>query len=107
MRKIKLLTLLLTTTITLSFGQNFEGKITYRNEYKSKIPNVADPQIGAMMGVTWEYVIKEGNYKTATDGTLFQWQLYINKDNKLYNKMANSPAISSANPQMDSTSSAW
>jgi hypothetical protein len=46
-----------------------------------------------MMGTTWEYYIKEGNFKTTTDGTFFQWQLYINKDNKLYNKMSNSAAV--------------
>src|SRR5688572_608614 len=92
MRTINLFTLLL-TTITLSFGQNFEGKITYKNEYKSKAPNLPNEQLASMMGTTWEYHIKEGNYKTTTDGTFFQWQLYVNKDNKLYNKMASSPAV--------------
>ena len=92
MRTISLLTLLL-TTITLASGQNFEGKITYKNEYKSKIPNVPNEQFASMMGTTWEYYIKEGNFKTTTDGTFFQWQLYINKDNKLYNKMSNSAAV--------------
>ncbi|HMG93490.1 MAG TPA: hypothetical protein VK589_25705 [Chryseolinea sp.] len=92
MRTINLLTLLL-TTITLSFGQNFEGKITYKNEYKSKAPNVTDEQFTSLMGKTWVYYIKEGDYKTTGDGTFFQWQLYINKDNKVYNKMSNSLAV--------------
>ena len=92
MRTINLLTLLL-ATITLASGQSFEGKITYKNEYKSKIPNVPNEQFVSMMGATWEYYIKEGNFKTTTDGTFFQWQLYINKDNKLYNKMSNSAAV--------------
>ena len=46
-----------------------------------------------MMGTTQEYLIKDGNYKSSANGTFFQWQLYINKDNKLYNKMSNSPTI--------------
>jgi len=92
MRTISLLTLLL-ATITLASAQNFEGKITYKNEYKSKIPNVPNEQFVAMMGATWEYYIKEGNFKTTTDGTFFQWQLYINKENKLFNKMSNSAAV--------------
>ena len=92
MRIINLLTLLL-TTITLAFGQNFEGKIAYKNEYKSKVPNVTNEQFTSLMGKTWEYYIKEGNYKTTTDGTFFQWQLYINNDNKVYNKMSNSASI--------------
>ena len=92
MRTISLLTLLL-TTITLASGQIFEGKITYKNEFKSKIPNVPDEQLTAMMGNTLDYYIKDGNYKSTTNGTFLQWQLYINKDNKLYNKMSNSATI--------------
>jgi len=43
-----------------------------------------------MMGSTQEYLIKGGDYKSIANGTLVQWQLFINKDNKLYNKMSNS-----------------
>ena len=78
---------------TTSYAQTFEGKITYANRYKSKLPNVTDQQFGAMMGSTMEYSIKGGNYKSVTNGTFFQWQVYINKDNKLYNKMASSASI--------------
>ena len=92
MKTISLLTLLL-TTITLSFGQSFEGKIVYKNEYKSKLPNVPSEQFTSMMGSTFEYSIKGGNYKTIADGSFFQWQVYINKDNKLYNKLSNSASI--------------
>src|SRR5438045_2517587 len=92
MKTIKLLALLL-TTVSFVFGQDFEGKIIYKNEYKSKIANVTNEQFSSMMGTTQEYLIKGGNYKSSTNGTFFQWQLYINKDNKLYNKMANSPTI--------------
>lgn len=76
------------TTITV-FGQSFEGKIFYANTYKSKNPKMTDQQWSSMMGSTQEYLIKGGDYKTIANGTLVQWQLYINKDNKLYNKMSN------------------
>ena len=33
-----------------------------------------------MPGTTQEYYIKGGNYKSVTNGTLVQWQLYIEKD---------------------------
>lgn len=92
MKKIKLLGILL-TMVTLTFGQNFEGKVIYKNQYKSKIANVTNEQFTSMMGTTQEYLIKEGNYKSLTNGTFFQWQLYINNDNRLYNKMTNSPTI--------------
>ena len=84
---------LFTCIISNSFAQLFEGQITYQTSYKSKIPNLTDEQFTSMMGTTMEYFVKEGNYKTTTDGTFFQWQLYINKDNKLYTKMSNSPAV--------------
>ncbi len=76
-----------------SFGQSFEGKIVYQNAYKSKIPNVTDEQFTTMMGSTQEYFIKNGDYKSVANGSLFQWQLYVNTDNKLYSKMANSETL--------------
>ena len=76
-----------------SIAQTFEGKITYLNTYKSKIPNVTDALFTEMMGTTQEYNFKSGNYRSVSNGTFLQWQLYINKDNKLYTKFSNSPAI--------------
>lgn len=78
----------------IAFGQSFEGKIVYKNIYKSKIPNVSDEQFTTMMGSVQEYFIKDGDYKSVANGSFFQWQLYLNKDNKLYNKMANSETLS-------------
>jgi hypothetical protein len=80
------------TTITV-FGQTFEGKIFYTNTYKSKNPKMTDKQWTSMMGSTQEYLIKGGDYKSISNGILLQWQLYINKDNKLYNKMSNSETV--------------
>jgi len=77
------------TTMTV-LGQSFEGKIFYANTYKSKNQKMTDQQWTSMMGSTQEYLIKGGDYKSIANGTLVQWQLYINKDNKLYNKMSNS-----------------
>ena len=90
----KILTIALTIlTVATVFGQSFEGKITYQNSFKSKLPNMKDEQFNSMMGTKQEYYIKGGNYKSVTNGTFSQWQLYINKDNKLYNKMSNSETI--------------
>lgn len=76
-----------------SYAQDFEGKVIYSNSYTSKVPNIPNEQFNAMMGSTQEYVIKEGNYKSTMNGTFVQWQLYINKDNKLYNKIATTTSI--------------
>ena len=92
MKKFLLIALTILTAATVS-GQSFEGKITYQNTYKSKIPNVTDQQFTSMMGEIQVYIIKGGDYKSSANGTLFQWQLYLNKDNKLYNKMSNSETV--------------
>jgi hypothetical protein len=80
------------TTLTL-LGQSFEGKIVYANSFKSKNEKITDQQWNSMMGTVYEYFIKGGDYKSVANGTLMQWQLYLGKDNKLYNKMSNSPAV--------------
>ncbi|GAA4370538.1 hypothetical protein GCM10023185_45100 [Hymenobacter saemangeumensis] len=75
-----------------TYGQNFEGRILYTNSYKSKMANVVDQQWSDMMGVTQEYFMKGGDYKSIMNGKMVQWQLYRSQDNKLYTKMANSEA---------------
>ena len=87
----KIITIIFSLFITtIIFGQSFEGKVTYINTYKSKNPQMTDQQWTSMMGSTQEYFIKGGDYKSIVNGTLIQWQLYTNKDNKFYNKMSNS-----------------
>ena len=89
MKKVIVIIFTVLTTMTV-FGQSFEGKIFYANTYKSKNPKMTDQQWTSMMGSTQEYLIKGGDYKSIANGTFVKWQLYINKDNKLYNKMSNS-----------------
>lgn len=87
----KTFTIILAVLSTVAvFGQTFEGKIFYANSYKNKNPKMTDQQWTSMMGSTQEYLIKGGDYKSISNGTFFQWQLYINKENKLYSKMSNS-----------------
>lgn len=90
LNKIKFLLLLISFT---SFSQNFEGEIIYSNTYTSKNLQLKDEQWSLMLGNTQNYLVKGGDYKSITNGKLMQWQLYINKDNKLYNKMANSDIV--------------
>lgn len=74
-------------------GQNFEGVIKYNTSYKSKMPNVSDDDFNNMMGVTMEYMQKDGNYRSNMNGSVLEWQLYLKKDNKLYTKISSAPAI--------------
>ena len=46
-----------------------------------------------MLGTTHNYFIQGGNYKTVTNGAFAQWQLYINKENRVYNKMISSDTV--------------
>ena len=85
--------ILFTFATTYCFAQSFEGKITYQNSYKSKIPTFTDEQFTAMMGGSQEFNMKGGNYQSSLNGTLVQWQVYLNKDNKIYSKLSNSPAV--------------
>ncbi|MEO8885943.1 MAG: hypothetical protein ABI367_07755 [Mucilaginibacter sp.] len=91
--KYLFLTLLLTLSGLLCFAQSFEGEIVYNNTYKSKMPSLTDEKFTAMMGTTQNYYIKDGAYRSETNGTLVQWQIYINPENRLYSKSHNSETV--------------
>ncbi len=93
MKKTLVACFLLELFFASAIAQNFEGKVHYQNTFKSKIPNVTDDMLTQMMGTSLEYTLKEGNYKTSSNGTFLLWQLYVQKDNKLYTKFANSTSI--------------
>ena len=80
-------------TISISFGQNFEGKIIYSNTCISNIPNITSESLSSLIGSKQEYIIKDNNYKSISNGTLFEWQLYINVSGKLYIKATSSETI--------------
>lgn len=85
-----ILVLLLIVSNQIVRGQEFEGKITYQNTYKSENPQMSDQLWQNMMGDTQIYSIKDGNYKSEMNGTMMQWQLFINSEDKLYSKMTHS-----------------
>lgn len=74
-------------------AQYFEGEIIYQNTFKSKVAEMKDDQLAAMMGSRQEYFIRDGAYKSVMNGMYLQWQLYVPADNKLYNKLANSETL--------------
>lgn len=92
MNRIIVIVLITFSTLT-AFGQNFEGKITYSSTYESNSPQMTSEQWKTMIGGTQEYSIKNGNYKSETNGNIMQWQLYVNTENRLYIKMSNSETV--------------
>lgn len=91
MKKLNFIVLVLFFSLN-TFSQAFEGEIIYSNSYKSKNPQLKDEQLTSLMGDTQTYIIKGGDYKSTMNGAMVQWQLYVNKDNKLYNKTSQSEA---------------
>lgn len=89
----KLITLTLALFAVAAMAQNFEGKINYTNSFKSKNPQMSNQQWEQMVGSKQEYFIKGGNYKSVTNGSMSQWQLYVNAENKVYTKMGGSETL--------------
>jgi len=83
----ELLSFFLLTSTVLS-AQSFEGKITYQNTYTSKIQDVTNDQFRGMMGSVQDYFIKGAKYKSVTNGSYAQMQLYIPSENRLYSKLS-------------------
>ncbi|MFA6086582.1 hypothetical protein [Mucilaginibacter sp.] len=87
------ITLSFTFTCFFATAQFFEGKVVYHNTFKSKTPSLTNEQMTSMLGDVQNWYIKDGEYKSETNGTFALWQLYINNENKLYSKIASSEAI--------------
>ena len=85
--------LLIFLSLKSAYGQAFEGKMTYLNTFKSRIAGMSDEQMAAIMGTTQEYFTNGRDYKSMTKGSALLWQIYINSDNKLYNKPANAETV--------------
>lgn len=80
-------TILQTALILIALNttaQTFEGKITYANDYQSKLANLKSEQLNAMMGTKQDYYIKGSNYKSVFNGAFTKMQLYKASENKSY-----------------------
>lgn len=89
----KLIACLALMTSLCSIAQNFEGEIVYTNTIKSKLAQVSNEQWSNMLGTKQSFFIKDQHYKSVTNGSMVQWQLYVAADNKLYSKMGNSEVL--------------
>lgn len=79
-------------TVFAASCQDFEGKIVYKKNFILKNKSAVN-HLNEAMGIHEEYFIKNGNYKSIIDGKEIQWRLYIDKDNKIYHKYAQSTTI--------------
>jgi hypothetical protein len=93
MKKILILFVSIMLTVC-TMSQNFEGKVVYKvTILKSNVPKMTTDQLNTLMGTHQDYYVKGGYFKSVTNGTFMQWQLYHPDDNKMYNKFSNSEAI--------------
>jgi hypothetical protein len=85
------------TLLSLYSGaaQSFEGKVIYKNSFKSKSAGLKDEQLDTMFGNIQDYYIKGSDYKSVSNGTFLQAQLYISKENKFLSKTANADTFQS------------
>lgn len=89
----KLITSLALLISLISVAQTFEGEIVYTNTIKSKNAQITSEQWMNMLGSKQHFYIKGNHYKSETNGSMMQWQLYVPSDNKLYSKMGNSDVL--------------
>jgi hypothetical protein len=75
------------------YAQYFEGEIIYQNKLKSKMSGRSDQQLEALFGTKNEYYIKNGYYKSISNGLAISQQIYDNAENKLYNKKTASDTL--------------
>ncbi len=90
---MKLLLLVLSLISLTGFAQNFEGKIVYKNSYKSKVPNFSDEQFTTAAGVHVDYYIKGNNYMCTFDGTYMKGMTYIGAENKGFTYLGISDSV--------------
>ncbi|MBS1522047.1 MAG: hypothetical protein JST50_13680 [Bacteroidetes bacterium] len=78
----------------LVFAQkSFEGEVVYSISIKSNTPKFTDAQLSSIMGTTQHYYMKGANYKSVLNGKMSQWEIYVNKNKKVYNKIASNDSI--------------
>lgn len=89
-RATALLAALLLAAWAPGVAQPFEGVITYRVSYSSKVPTVTSEQLARVLGTSQTYSIKGGRYRNDQDGLLMNSQVYDPSTNRLYNKTSQS-----------------
>ena len=76
----------LTLVARTAKAQYFEGEIVYENSFRSKLPRLTAGKLASLIGDRQQYYIKDGHYKSLTNGGMIEMQLYDNATNRIYNK---------------------
>jgi hypothetical protein len=93
MKFLIIISLITFINLPLIAQQPFEGLIVYKNSIKSKTPNVTDQLMEESMGRNIEYRVRNGYYKSTSDGNRISWQIFNPKENKIYTQMTNVKSV--------------
>ncbi|MBV8391099.1 MAG: hypothetical protein JO080_14940 [Mucilaginibacter sp.] len=89
MNKTFILLILLQFLTTVTFAQkSFEGEVVYSVSVRSNTPKITSEKLSSMIGTKQVYYMKGANYKSVLNGNVSQWEIYIDKNKKIYNKIA-------------------
>ncbi len=83
-------------------AQPFEGKIIYKVEYLNSKTQQKDLKLEEDEGTTEEFFIRNGNYLSKSNGTNYEWKLYINATNLIYEKRRNNDTLYTKNASLNS-----
>lgn len=67
-----------------SYSQYFTGKVTYRQSFESKTPEITNEVLSSFMGDSHEYFYSKGSYKSVVNGIVGVTLVYKAGSDKLY-----------------------
>ena len=75
-------------------GQHyFEGKIRYKFDFASPLIKEPGTMLEPLMGRGSTLYFKEGNYRHEYEGGILEFDMYIQKENKFYQKKRNNDTV--------------
>lgn len=78
----------------MAFSQSyFEGEVIYSNKFTSKVDNLTSLQLETIVGNRQEYFIRNGDYRSQTNGYGIVLQIYNASTNRIYNKTTKSDTL--------------
>lgn len=80
-------------TTNRTFGQNFEGKISYWVDYQNNKTHEYDTSLTIGLGNIEMFYIKNGDFLITGNGLKKEWILYKSSANKIYEKYKNNDTL--------------
>ena len=92
-KKYFLLCLVAISVLTANGQHYFEGKIIYKFDFASHLIKEPSKLLAPLMGPGSTLYFKEGNYRHEYEGGILEFDLYIQKESKFYQKKRDNDTI--------------